>query len=646
MAKMNKKLKIAIVATLVAATLLSMTLIFPQQGSPSLSFLSAYSIAINPQGSENQATHEWTGSFWTVLMTTDMNDQYAMYKFNEAQTEQYGDNQIGTKTLVPTSEITVKITPLRPYWERPLDVQSVTVYPLTKTGHSAYAGASFNWENPTTGPFDVPVAKWGQQYWTAHTPFQIDVYKEGVQVATQTIDTTGATQTVILRNVNDQSEWIAIKDLGKLGTGYSAPTIGDIAIMSPDLIFKDVGTVVNYIDYYGNSDYSYANYWFGGGNYYKYMDKVMQKANDGSPGLFYRTDGPISYNAIPQQGYFPGIYRQQSGIDVWAKPLGAKIFENQQIGTQQSEGRVFQKDGLSVVNYLKETRGVPTFNLNDMNVWQQGWEITAERKVRIYLPYGSMSSLVTMQISTELADTVVWQPPTSDIEITGLSWVASETGQIGDRDLLKIDLLQKSSVQSSSTITTQCTTGQEINVNPQNQAVTLGSGQSTSLYVEVLNTGAAVEKTGTLTVTSTNALGSITSTDSIQYTLLPKGTQGSVLTLIVKDKKTGLLVTEPIAIGVSWGTAHSPTVTTTGGTYTLDMQGYQGMASLTSIATEHYPAMTPKSIQIKGGYQTEYIELLPVGATDTDWLMTLLIVISVISVVAIIAYAIYKKRKR
>ncbi|MFA5365365.1 MAG: hypothetical protein WC325_09330 [Candidatus Bathyarchaeia archaeon] len=644
---MDKKLKIAVVAILIVATLLSAATLFPQQQSPSLSLLSVSNTSIAPQGSENQATHEWTGSFWTVLATTDMNDQYAMYKFNNAQAEQYGNNKISGKTLTPTSEITVKITPLRPYWERALDVQAVTVYPLTKTAHSSYSGISFGWENPTTGPFSVPVAKWGQQYWTAHTPFQIDIYKDGAQIATETIDTSGITQTVMLRNVNDQSEWIAIKDLGKLGTGYSAPTIGDIAIMAPDLIFKDVGAVVNYLDYYGNSDYSFSNYWFGGGNYYKYLDKVMQKANDGSPGLFYRTDGPISYNAIPQQGNFPGIYRQQGGLtDVWAKPLGAKIFENQASGTQQTEGRVFQKDGLSVVNYLKDVRGLPTFSLNDMNVWQQGWEITAERKVRIYLPYGSMSSLITMQISTELADTVVWQPPVSDIEITGLSWVASSTGQIGDRDLLKIDLLQKSSIQSTSTITTQCTTGQEINVNPTNQAVTLGPGVSTSMYVEVLNTGAAVEKTGTLTVKVTNALGSVTSTDSIQYTLLPKGVQGSVLTLMVKDKKTGLLVTEPVVIGISWGTAHSQTITTTGGTCTLDMQGYQGTASLTSIATDYHQAMTPTSIQIKGGYQTEYVELLPIGATDTDWLMTILVVISIVSVIAIIVYAIYKKRKR
>ncbi|MFA5366115.1 MAG: hypothetical protein WC325_13115 [Candidatus Bathyarchaeia archaeon] len=643
---MNKKLKIAVIATLIAATLLSMTLIFPQQSSPTLSFLSASTTSISPQGSENQATHEWTGSFWTVLATTDMNDQYAMYKFNNAQAEQYGNNKIGTTKLVPTSEITVKITPLRPYWERPLDVQSVTAYPLTKTGHSSYAGASFDWENPTTGPFSVPVAKWGQQYWTAHTPFQIDIYKKGVQIATQTIDTTGVTQTVTLRNANDQSEWIAIKDLGKLGTGYSAPTIGDIAIMAPDLIFKDVGTVVNYIDYYSNSDYSYANYWFGGGNYYDYYDQVMQKANDGSPGLFYRTSGPISYNAIPQQGFFPGIYRQQSGIDVWAKPLGAKIFENQNSGTQQTEGRVFQKDGLSVVNYLKEIRGVPTFSLNDMNVWQQGWEITAERKVRIYLPYGSMSSLITMQISTELADTIVWQPPASDIEITGLSWVASETGQIGDRDLLKIDLLQKSSVQADSVISTQCTTGQEINVNPQNQKATLAPGQTSSMYVEVLNTGATVQKTGTLTVTSTNELGSVTNTKSIEYTLLPKGTQGSILTLLVKDAKTGILVTEAVTITVSWGTK-SPNLVTDGGTATIDLEGYQGTVSLTSVATTHYQAMTPTSLPIKGGYQTETIELLKVGDTkDYDWFPIIVIAVAVISTISIAGYGLYKRRKK
>lgn len=230
------------------------------------SILAVSNINIEPRsGSENPVTKEWTGSFWTVLMTTDsINDQYGFYQFDKTETAKYGNDQVDGKKLVPQSTITVKITPLRPYWERPLDIVSVQVYPATKTAHGI--GTQFNWENPSVGEFDVPVVRWGSQYWVAHTPYQIDVSKDGKNIITQTIDTTGTSQTYTLRNPNDSSEWLVIKDIGKLGTGYSSPTIGDIAILSPDTIFTDYSNVVNYLTYSSGSDLKFANYWFGGGN--------------------------------------------------------------------------------------------------------------------------------------------------------------------------------------------------------------------------------------------------------------------------------------------------------------------------------------------------------------------------------------------
>lgn len=386
---------------------------------------------------------------------------------------------------------------------------------------------------------------------------------------------------------------------------------------------------------------------------YTLNGKVVQKADDGSPGLFYRQTTPIipiQYNQpLPSTCTFPGVYGRNDGNNVYATPLDAKIFADQKKGTTQANG-VFQKDGLSVVNYLRY-RGLQTLsttNTNGMNVWNQGWEITTPKAdgknyVKIYMPNGAMSSLSTLQISTELADTVVYQPAVSNIEITGLSWQVS--GQIGDRDILKIDLTQRGTILSDAVLTTTFTGGQEVFVNPQNQKVALGAGQSTSVYVEVLNTGASEQKTGALTVTLTNDLGQVTSQKSIDYTLLPKGTGNTQLTVLVKDKNTSLLVSG-IQVAVAWGT-NSGTYESKGGTFTVNLEGYQGQVSVTSVETTTYKSATA-SATVSKGTNTLILEIEPQGYTPgIDWLLIALIIgiIVVVCVIGVIVYYATQKGK-
>ena len=619
------------------------------------SILSVSNISIAPQGSENQATHEWTNGFWTILFTADVNEQYGMLKFSDQDLTSSND-KVNGKTLDVKSTITVKFIPKQPYWEKPLDVQSVRVYPYTKTA-SASGISDFNRGTPTVGELDVPVAKWGSQYWTAHTPFDVIVYKNGKQIIEQTIDAVGTSQTYILRNPNDNSEWLSIKDIGKLGTGFSAPTIGDIAILAPDVIFRDLQSVINYLNYYGNSDLKFANYWFGGGNYYTLNGKRVETADDGSPGLYTRQTTPIipiPYNQpLPSNNPFPGVCTHYEGTKLFATPLGAKIFQDQPKGTTTANG-VFQKDGLSVVNYLKNVRGLQMFSTNDMNVWQQGWEITApmtgsqgyHNYVKVNMPYGAMSSLGIIQISTELADAIVYQPFVANIQITGMSWVATG-GQIGDSDLLKIDLKQDGSMASTATLTTVATGGTSIFINPANQKVTLDPGQTTSVILSVLNTGAASLEDFGLTATITNELGEVTSTKSITGSMLPKGYGGgSFLTVIAKDKNSTLLLSG-IQVAVAWGT-ESKTRSTSAGTFTLDMEGYQGAATLTSVETTKYKSATVHK-DISLGPNTAIMEIEPQGYVsppDGNLWLYLAIGAVVAVVIVVVAYVAKKKKPR
>lgn len=623
------------------------------------SLLASNTVRIEPRGYKT-SSGEWADSWWNVLFTSDsINDQFGFYTFNQDESAKSGLNTVNNQKLEPKSSIQVKIIPEQPYWERPLDVSSPVVYPATKTSHSSYAGAGWAWENPTVSQFSVPVYHFSSQYWIAHTPYTIEVYKNGQKIdgMTTRIDTAGSSQTYKITNPSDSSEWIMVKDIGKLGTGYGEPSgtiSNNLAIFSGDTIFNDYDSVMKYLQYSSNDDKKFANYWFGGGNYYTASGQVMQKANDGSPGLFWRQGGLVPVNVVPDAGTFPGIYVQSSGADRWGKPLAASVWSNQPTGTTQSEGRVFQKDGLSVVNYLKQERGLGTMSSNQMNVWGQGWTITTPQSdgknyLRVYMPKGAMSSLSTLQISTQLADTFVYEPAVANMEITGLSWQVS--GQIGDKDVLKVDITQKGTVESDSTLTASFTSGQPVFINPPSQKVSLAPGASTSVYLEFTNLGAQTATNGEVKIRLTNEMGQWTE-KSIAYTLLPKGVGGTTLTVLAQDKSTHVAVSG-ITCAVAWGTK-SQTEITNGGTFTVDLEGYTGAVTVTSVETTSYKSATA-STTVSSGSNTLILEIEPQGYVpppeEIDWLLILAVSLVIVVVAAMGAGAYYvskhgKRRRR
>jgi hypothetical protein len=596
------------------------------------SILSVSTINIEPKGYEGNG--EWKDSFWTVLMLTDINDQVGAYKFDKATLDATpGSKQINGQTIDPTATITVKIIPQQPYYLKALATFSSPVYPATQTFMVNKITQQSQWF-ATVPKMDISYNLWGEQYWELHTPFQIQVLKNGAVIVDQSFDTLGTTQTVTLRNPNNSAEWLSIKDLGKLSSGYEEPQFGEIVMFSPDTIFRKTNSLMDTINYNSASDFTYSNYWFGGGNYYTQEGSVVQKDPNGAPGGFIRT----GTNTPLMDHLFPGNYRADDLGNYKVVPLAAKAWVDQ-------SGGYFNPSGKSLMNYLKTAvSSKPAESaITDLDAYHQGAQVRSDNKVQVNLPFGASSSLVTMQISTELADAIVYEPLVADIRIDGFSWVQGD--QIGDSSTLKVDVSQHSTITSTATVTVLLNSYHPVQVTPASQQVTLGAGESTSIFINVLNTGAQEVTTGTLTVTVADSLGGQTDSETIQYTLLPRGVGSSQLTVFTVDKITKALVSG-ITCTVAYG-QNTPTGVTSSGSFSLDLQGYTGPVTVTSVETADYHiASASKTIGL--GMNTLTLEVLAQGAVDPKpalpWTL-ILIVVGVVVACGVFGGIAFKVRK-
>ena len=595
--------------------------------------LSVSQINIDPQGYEDSTTKEWRGSFWTIIMTTDCTDQVSAYKFDKTESEK-GTNTIGDKKLVPQSTVTIKIDPQQPYWERPLEIKSVTVTPKTfGMGRNKLAGAAWKWTD--TG---IPVGavysnhyEWGTGYWIVHTPFIVTILKNDVQIGQKIIDTIGATS--IIRIPDSGDEYVAISDLGKLGTGYGEPQLGDIMFFSMDNVFEKTTASYNLVKYDGGGSYSdavwaeqkvtgtqsYSTYWFGTSRWND--DKSPQAWRPfGDDWDFYGT------------GDIGGWIRADDTWNHRAKPVQPKVLERA------------DPSFMSLVEYLSSKNVAE----KDLHVWKQAKSpeivsesVTGSKKLRVYLPFGSVNSLIKVQISTELADTIVWQPQVANIKITSMP----DLGDIGDRKTGTITIKQESTVASSGTVSlTVSPTTAPLSINPPSQ----GTGAMNPLDIktltyEVLNLGCTEDTSFTITATVTNSLGATTDTESVTGTLKPKGSGETVLTVYTyddetKEKVSGVQITAVFD-------SQSKSGITSDGSITWNLGSAQPSVTITSAETLTYKSKTVTK-QLVAGINSVEIWLIKQGEDGKSWLEQywwLVLVAVVIVVVIFVVIVAYKK---
>jgi hypothetical protein len=507
--------------------LLSLLIATPGHAAP----LAISSIYIEPTGYEDPSTHEWKGSYWVITATTNTKEEYLLYQFNETESGSFGQNKIDNKTIVPTATIKITITPRQPYWEIPLKKRPYMVYPETY-GTDIHVLTKDTWkvkEISVPALYANVLESYG--YWVKHTPFKITVEKIGSKPFTKTIDidTIGGTETVVMTNPADTLEKLMITNLGQLDTGYSSPPFSMITVFNKTGEFimfngEDVRKAIQYgrNETSGVYDNCYAFYWFGGGNIHRTKQgyEVQYWPEDNSPAHYIIRQDPLGrkYNSPVEDYDFPGSYR----ADYWDRfgfriyrilPIPADIF-NDNLTTNPTPGR-------SLVAFLNESVS-PEIN---PDVWYAGCEIVSigeSLKLRINLPFGATSSLITIRASTELADSIVYQPIVGNGKIEQAFWDSTKTtkSSIKDNDIAVLKVKQYASKASKITVTPSIPANVPVSVSPLMDSAIVDPNSMHAFQFEIRNLGPQVNQSSTVTFTITNDLGTVTDTVTLDFNLL------------------------------------------------------------------------------------------------------------------------------
>jgi len=604
---------------------------------PQMALLSVSKIYVEPTGWEDPSTHEWKGSYWVVLATTSTRETVSFYQFeyqfDKSETEKYyADNEINGKKLVPQATIKITITALQPYWQANLKKVPYTVFPKTYAmGMNKILRQPYKISDVYVDAFTVQTWELNGA-WEHHSPFKIKIEKEGKEdswVMEKTVDLVGTASTVPIV-FSKNGETLQLQLQGQLETGYGQPTWSDLVIFSDKHIFVGSEKLRSVIRY-DKDDLSYSNYWFGGGNYYvAHRDpdtgtyypnanwKVLRwKDEPKSPAHYFLDEFdilPTLQIVYPVWGdEFPGVYRSDTLTDYIVHPVKPKDAFTVGVSTTPS--------AKSLVQYLAEPPC--SFTKVDLNrLWNRGYEITQDNKLKIWQPVGSVSWLYTLKISTELADTVVYQPAAGKGEITSIKWATSGTtsASIGDKDMALVSVKQLSTEESRLTVVPSAPSNIPIKITPTSDSKIIAPNDEKIFTFQVENLGTSEEVKGEIIFAVMNDLGTVTDKKSLNYILTPISVQETILTVYTVDAETKVKVSG-ISVSIQYGISSQQKVTA-GGSAVFSLGGYQGNVQLATLETSQYESVS-KSISVSSGQNTMFLELPPRGAAIPPWLQWL-----------------------
>jgi len=150
--------------------------------------------------------------------------------------------------------------------------------------------------------------------------------------------------------------------------------------------------------------------------------------------------------------------------------------------------------------------------------------------LRVYFNMGTKSSLITVKISTAIADTIVWNPQVADFKITSFP----DFGQVVD-------------IKSSS-ITVQCVAGSgsaridftksanaPISITPALYTPALSAGESYTYNFNIQNLGTPTDTDFSITASVSNVLGTVTDTATAYGTAMAKTGATTIVHVITED---------------------------------------------------------------------------------------------------------------
>jgi len=356
-------LALAIIGILVAVAGVAGVIPTPAFLKP-MTVVSSDRMILEWQGTENPTTGELTATHWITTVSVDQNDILEYQGGSEKQT--YPDGSYAyTK-----SSIYVKCAPKTPYFES---------YPLNEVQIPLYADVYDSWTlNPA-----YYFAYWEIPSWkSVHAPYQIEAKKDSVYIQSPTIKTAGFAswdnQNFVMGSGKDIVE---VRNVGILSQGYAQPPT--YAVMydpqgNPHIYdrqdIRDAMFAWNEITVHSDPNAAIPNYM---NSYQKLWDVVLSKIPEVTTG------NPKEAIHGLHEGV-PTYYIQPSAN------VGAPYVDKTNIYDNGALGKTIRL----------VTTGVTAF---------------------YNLPQGSLSALIQLRVSTEIADTFIWHPPNGVPDITSVT---------------------------------------------------------------------------------------------------------------------------------------------------------------------------------------------------------------------------------
>lgn len=359
---------------------------------------------------------------------------------------------------------------------------------------------------------------------------------------------------------------------------------------------------------------------------------------------------------------YPGWYTPKEGCvenptvfvsdwHFWRYPLTPNVRANTQS----------QPDGLSILNYLPSSVVAPVsglthtpFSRQSPDVWGEGCggTIGVNGQIGVSLPTAARSWLFTLDVSTELADTVVVRQDYIDVSISKSLTFDQYTLNAGETAIGTVTLKNNSpfggvvSVYIESPDSLKYTTS----ISGTDGALFFAHGEEKALTVKVTNNGLLDEEaSGTFKFSVTNQQPRETASQTFKMTFKPGlGVANSLLAVTTKDADSEAKLSG-INIRASYGVdgGLSRTGSTENGECVLDLGKYEGPVTVSAVDYSGKYESEETVVQVQPGTTALTLHLIPVGSgagpEGVDWFTA--IVILGVGVAVVFALMSWRKRK-
>jgi len=627
-----------LVALLFAASIATVYYLKPY--IPKAMVMSIDKVYIEPTGHEEDG--RWVGSFWLITVEITDFEAFKAIKFTAETTERYGQDTIDDKKLVPQATIEISIELDDPYFQYTLERK--TAIP-SKTAW----GAVWCWQSVTGHrwwrkfieeeyAYELKMPYYDAYHPLVRTPYTVTVKKydaDGnlVWSAKERFDTAGKSESKYIER--NEQEWIYIKDLGYLAGEITEAPWKRLLIFDSKNVFEYYSTYP-LLDFDRSLD-SFSFYWWG--------DWRWSAAEADKLGHPERMGHPEPWMEEIQRA--PGYYFEQHkrGVDlrdINALPPGWKCDDAWYEATLP--GYVFKMmpdrpSSSDVLKYLTEKRV-----RENLDPYGAGKELNLMKNyLKVFFPAAiSYKPSITIAISTEMADTIIWTPGVSKGKIQKVWWssTGTETAKIYGSDTLNVKVKNEG---AKGEVFVRAKSRSHLAEVYDSDVETLDSGEVHTFTFPVTNLGVEKETKVTFDIWVTDTFGIETDRTTVQATLMPVEVDYTILEVNVVDDKTGEALSG-IPVTITYNT-YSETEPTKDGVAEFNLAEYEGKVTISIPETTKYLA-AEETTSVKLGRNIITIRLTPkVSEEEPEFPLWAILLIAAI-IFGVVAAVIIKRWKR